>query len=196
MKRTVFLVIAVTAIWLWWRDPPARWRGLPASKSPVQTSKELPPAFRYKDYTIVPLARYEITAVVLRRERYRFDAVAKLAPVDLALGWGPMSLASAINELRFTQHGRFYHYRWSNEPPLEVGQIVRHSANTHCLPANDAVRRDLLRVKRHELVTLEGFLVEVQMGNGGTWRSSLTRDDSQGGACEILWITGIARKPL
>lgn len=158
--------------------------------------RQLPRSFQHEDYTITPLATYSITAVVLGRERYRFDPVASLAPVDLALGWGPMSIAANINELHITQNGRFYEYSWSNEPPMEPSDIVRHSANTHCLPANSLIRSQLLKVKRHDLVTLEGYLVEVKGRDGGHWRSSLTREDSGGGACEVLWVTAVRASHL
>lgn len=169
---------------------------MPAAHDPVQTTTGLPAPFSSGDYTVTPLAHYSITAVVLGRERYRVDPGAKLAPVDLALGWGPMSVASTLNELRITQGGRFYEYRWKGEPPLEPEEIVRHSANTHCIPANAEVRRQLLAVRRHERVSLEGFLVLVSNPSGWTWRSSLTRDDSGGGACELLWVTKVAHSAL
>ncbi|PTY07571.1 hypothetical protein DB347_04870 [Opitutaceae bacterium EW11] len=196
MKRLVFLGFVFLAIWAWRYQPPARWRGMPAAKDPVQTAAPLPARFTAGDYTVTPLANYSITAVVLGRERYRFDPSAKLSPVDLALGWGPMSVAGTINELRISQGGRFYEYRWSDEPPLEVEQIVCHSANTHCLPADDHVRKDLLAVRRHELVSLTGYLVQVTNAQGWIWRSSLTRDDSGGGACEVLWVTGVSHRKL
>jgi hypothetical protein len=136
---------------------------------------------------------YEIKAVVLARERYRNDPGAKLSPVDLALGWGPMSTAAVINDLSISQSGRWYEYSWSGEEPLPPDEITAHSANTHCLPATPEIRRQLLAIKRHDVVTLEGYLVEVTGPEGYRWRSSLSRTDTRGGACEVLWITRIAR---
>ncbi len=195
MKKYLIAVFLGAAIWFFFiHEPPAAWKGVPAARQPVQTSARLPAAFRHGDYTIKPLATYQITAVVLRGERYRFAPLSDLCPLDLALGWGPMSMAYAINELKITQHGRFYFYSWKNESPLEPEQIAKNSANTHCLPADSTIRSQLLAIKRHDLVTLEGYLVEVSTPGGGTWRSSLTRDDTEGGACEILWVTGVSRK--
>ncbi|MFA6959351.1 MAG: hypothetical protein WC205_01215 [Opitutaceae bacterium] len=191
MKKWLIIVILGAGIWFWWHEPAAKWRGMPAAHDPVQTAAGLPAPFRHDDYTITPLARYEIKAVVLSRDRYRNDAAAKLAPVDLALGWGPMSTAVVINDLSVSQSGRWYEYSWRNEPPLDPDQIATHSANTHCLPATPAIRRQLLAIKRHDVVTLDGYLVEVTGPDGYRWRSSLSRTDTGGGACEIMWITGI-----
>ena len=191
MKKLLVLLVLAAVGWLWWHEPAADWRGMPAPRDPIQTSDALPLLFRHGDYTLTPLADYTIKAVVLSRERYRNDPAASLAPVDLALGWGPMSTAVVINDLSFSQSGRWYEYTWSGEPPLDPGLIATHSANTHCLPATPEIRRRLLDVKRHDIVTLKGYLVEVNGPQGYRWRSSLSRTDIGGGSCEVMWITQI-----
>lgn len=196
VKKLIVLVLLACCGWLLLHEPNANWRGTPAAHEPVQTSPILPATFRSGDFSVTPLATYSLTAVVLSRSRYRYDAGAKIAPVDLALGWGPMSIAGVINELSISQSGRWYEYSYRNDPPLDPTQIARNSANTHCIPANDDVRRQLLDVKRHELVTLSGYLVEVTRADGFRWRSSLTREDTGGGACEIVWITTLEHHPL
>ena len=194
------LLLTSLIIWLLWticfHESEARWTTRPAPRDPTQSEQTLPTAFTRDDYTIKPLARYTLTAVVLSRSRYRFDEAAKLAPVDLALGWGAMSDAATINALGISQSGRWYEYRWSGEPPISPSEIASHSANTHCIPANAEIRRQLLAVKRHDLVSLDGYLVEVTRPNGWHWRSSLTRDDTRGGACELLWVTQVTRRAL
>jgi len=169
---------------------------MPAAKDPSQSTANLPAPFSQDGYTITPLARYKVTAVVLSRDRYRLDRGAELAPVDLALGWGPMSVASVINEISFSQSGRWYEYRYPGEPPLDPRAMSTHSANTHCLPGSAEIRQKLLAVKRHELVTLEGYLVEVTGADGYRWRSSLSREDTGGGSCEVLWISAVSSQRL
>lgn len=197
MKKAVLLLFFGGAVWLlFFHQSAARWRGIPAAGEPLQTSVHLPPPFAHGEYLITPLATYSIKAVVLSRERYRVDPSAGLSPLDLALGWGPMSIAAVINELNISQSGRWYEYSYRGDPPLDPGAIATHSANTHCLPADGAVRRQLLAVRRHDLVTLEGYLVEVTGPNGFLWRSSLTRDDTGAHACEVMWVTQVTRCPL
>lgn len=196
MKKFFVLLILVIGAWYYFHDTPAKWKGMPAAKDPVQATAPLPRAFTTGSYTVSPLATYHVTAVVLSRSRYRNDPSADISPVDLALGWGPMSVAGVINELNISQSGRWYEYSWSGSPPLELSNIISHSANTHCLPATPEIRDRLLSVKRHELVTLDGYLVEVTKADGYHWRSSLTRDDTAGGSCEIMWITGVSSQKL
>ncbi len=195
MKKFLFFAVLAVAGWLYFHEPAAAWRGMPDARDPLQSASDLPPPFLHAGYTLTPLASYTVTAVVLSRERYRNDHEADLSPVDLALGWGPMSIAGVINDLKISQSGRWYEYSYPGEPPLEPGQIVTHSANTHCLPADD-VRSELLAVKRHELVTLEGYLVEVAGDGGYHWKSSLTREDTGAHACEVMWVTRVEHRPL
>jgi len=170
---------------------------MPAAREPQQSTANLPPEFSSGAYRVTPLAHYEITAVVLARERYRHDRGAELSPLDLALGWGSMSSASAINELSFSQSGRWYNFSWGSEgAPLEPTTIALQSANTHCLPATPELRKKLLSVRRHQLVTLTGYLVEVTGPDNYRWRSSLTRDDTRGGSCEVFWLTDVRAVPI
>jgi hypothetical protein len=196
VKKLLFVAAAVVAWWFLWREPEAKWRGMPAARDPVQSSASIPRAFKHDQYTITPLASYRVSAVVLGRERYRNDPASAIAPVDLALGWGPMSVAEVLNHLDISQSGRWYEYSWTGDPPLDQNQIALHSANTHCIPANAETRAKLLRVKRHDVVTLEGYLVEVTSDDGYRWRSSLSRDDTRGGSCEVMWITSVTSQKL
>ncbi|MBC8011907.1 MAG: hypothetical protein H7067_17610 [Burkholderiales bacterium] len=197
MKKWLFLLALIGGLAWWLHEPAAAWKGLPAAREPQQDTLQLPAPFTRGQLTITPLARYGITAVVLGSERYRNDDAADFAPVDLALGWGPMSSAAAINSLSISQSSRWYEYSWSAEDsPLSPTGIASHSANTHCLPATPEIRQKLLRVRRHELVAMSGYLVEVQTSGGYRWRSSLSRHDVSGGACEVFWITSLESAPI
>jgi hypothetical protein len=195
-KIPVFALLGLVCWYAFIHEPAAKWRGIPATAEPQQTANDLPKPFLNGKYTITPLARYSVTAVVLSRCRYRFDDGAELAPLDLALGWGSMSIASVINDLSISQSGRWYEYSWHGDPPLDPRDIATHSANTHCLPANAMIKKQLLAARRHDLVTLEGYLIEISTASGYHWRSSLSRDDTGGGACEVLWVTSVSRKKL
>ncbi|AKC83286.1 hypothetical protein IMCC26134_11780 [Verrucomicrobia bacterium IMCC26134] len=197
MKKWLLFAALAAFAWGFFHKPEAGWKGLPAERDPQQDTQQLPAPINYGDYTVTPLARYALKAVVLSRSRYRNDASAEIAPLDLALGWGSMSSASVINELTISQSGRWYEYSWGSQgSPLEPDDIARHSANTHCLPATPELRSRLLAVRRHDLVALSGYLVAVSGPDGFTWRSSLSRDDTGGGACEVMWITALESAPL
>jgi hypothetical protein len=150
-------------------------------------------AFSRGDYVITPLAGFGIQARVLSREDYRFDAGASLAPTDLALGWRQMSDPAHYGKLDISQSGRWYHYRWGAEgPPLPAAEIVRSSANMHLIPADASVAAAMKQVQQGQTVRLEGWLVEARRADGWHWRSSLTREDSGDGSCELIYVCALS----
>lgn len=61
-------------------------------------------------------------------------------------------------------------------------------ANHHLVPKNDVIRRELKHVSVGDVVILSGFLVDIAKADGFRWTSSLSREDSGDGACELLWV--------
>lgn len=171
--------------------PPRVERGAAPLQTEVPAGMTLP---AIDNANLRPLAGFSIEARVLGREDYRMGREADYSPTDLALGWGRMTEDAVLSQLDISQGGRWYRYRWSNAPPIPVGEIVRSSANMHLIPADDAVAAALRRIERGQRVRIDGWLVEVNSGDGWRWRSSLTREDSGGGACELIYVCSIARE--
>jgi len=164
------------------------------TEEPLQSAPASRHPFQHGKYTLTPLADYTLTARVLSREDYRFDASAGLSPTDLALGWGRMSDERVYGGLGIRQSGRFYHYRWGPDgPPIPKDEIVRCSANVHIIPADKSVERALAQIEEGDVVHLSGQLIEANRLDGWRWRSSLTRTDSGDGACEVLFVRELAR---
>ena len=169
-------------------------RSGPVAEIPIQSSAS-ESALQRTGYVIEPLASYDIRARVLSIERYRMGREADLSPVDFALGWGPMSDPAVLDRLSVSQGNRWYHFRWEGSPPIDPTVMARSSANTHLVPADDLVKNRLLRVSKGEVVRLSGYLINVRHTDGWTWRSSLTRDDTGGGSCELMWVTDVQIEP-
>lgn len=175
---------------LWWLladDEVSHGPGVLAAQVPLQTDAGDAPGFDHLGYAITPLARFELKARVLGREDYRFDRGAELSPVDLALGWGPMSDDRVLQKLDISQGGRWY--RWSaREMPVARSEIQHNSANMHLIPKNEDVADALDDVRTGHVIRLSGFLVEARAGDGWRWRSSLTREDSGARSCELIFV--------
>jgi hypothetical protein len=142
-------------------------------------------------YRIVPLEKFNFEARVLHTEHYSMDREAQLAPVDLALGWGPMANPSVIEKVTVTQSNRFYYWH-VDEFPIPRRDIEVNSANMHMVPANAEVERALKSIHSGQHVTFSGYLIEARAPDGWHWRSSLTREDTGAGACELVWVERIA----
>jgi len=168
----------------------ARPAGVLAPNAPLQENVDDGPTWEIGEYEVHALARFEIEARVLSAERYRFDREAGLSPIDLALGWGPMSSNAVIDTLDISQGGRFFHW-WSSEPMINAGEIQRHSANMHMVPIDSAARETLFDARAGSLVHVKGWLVEAKSKDGWRWRSSLSRGDSGAGACELVLVEDI-----
>lgn len=147
--------------------------------------------FRLDDATLQPLAGFSIEARVLSREDYAIGREADLSPTDLALGWEGMGDDAVLSRLDIRQSSRWYSYRWQGEPPLPPIEIARSSANMHMIPSDAAVARALSRVRRGDRVRIDGWLVQADAADGWRWRSSTTREDTGGGACELIYVCAI-----
>lgn len=186
--RLLFIILAVViTVKIFVGDETTHTPGETVSTQPMQYNLDDDNAFEYKGYTITPLADFDITARVLSREDYRFDAGAELSPMDLALGWGPMSDSQVLEKITITQSNRWYHWR-VDEFPIPRRDIETHSANMHMLPADDGVRNVLEQTRKGDIVELQGKLVRVTKPDGWRWQSSLTRDDTGNGSCEVIWV--------
>jgi hypothetical protein len=160
----------------------------------MQTEQAAPP-FRLGNATITPLAGFSVGARVLSREDYSFDRGARFSPLDLALGWGPMSQPGLADRLSVSQGGRWYHYRWGgNGPPLSPAQIALNSSNMHMVPADANIARELESVHAGDVVRLDGWLIGIDGDDGFRWRSSLSRDDVGAGACELVLVCAVGRR--
>ncbi len=167
--------------------------GVLAANEPLQTKTTLQP-FEFRSYEITPLADFNIQAKVLARRDYRFGREADLSPTDLALGWGQMSDQSVVDQIKIRQSGRWY--RWSVESyPIPQQQIEQQSANMHMIPATRRVAKALKSVKVGEIITIDGSLVMASANDGWRWRSSMRRDDTGAGACELILIDSLTIQP-
>lgn len=149
--------------------------------------------FRLQAATLMPLAGFSIDAKVLSRKEYRSGREAELSPLDLALGWGRMREDAVIGRLDITQSGRWFHYRYPGDPPLPPAEIVRSAANMHMIPADEGVAAALDDVREGDRVRIDGWLVEAQAPDGWRWRSSISREDSGHGACEVVYVCAVTR---
>jgi hypothetical protein len=151
---------------------------LPDSAAPI----------RHGPFQLKPLARFALDARLLHRKTYRYDRESALAPVDLAVGWGPMSDQSVLDRLKITQSMRFFWYEYRLPPPIPPDQIVSHGANLHIIPSNSALESRCKSLRPGTLIHLKGKLVEATGPKIGGWRSSLSRTDTGKGACELIWL--------
>lgn len=186
------LVYIAWGAWHWYADRPFREPdGVLAEAEPQQINIADGAKLQKGRWTLTVRATYQITARVLSRESYHFDSMADLVPEDLALGWGPMSDNRVLKTLDISQSNRFYYWRANAATPLPKETIITHSANTHVIPETPAIARILARLRPGQVVTLSGELVDATRADGGFLRTSLVRNDTGAGACEVMLVTDV-----
>ncbi len=196
MQRFAVVALALAAYggWHWWTTDRAvdRPPGIVAPDEPVQVNLDDPPRFEAKGYTFIKRAKYAITARLLRKEIYRLDGGAGLAPVDLGVGWGPLSDSALLDQLEFSQMGRFFYWQPRKADfPLPTAVLVSHMAQMHVTPATKDLEARLKKLRPGQIVTASGYLVDVLGPGGFAWNTSLSRTDTGNGACELFWVEAL-----
>lgn len=195
-RLALVAVIAMVIGLRWWatRAVPRRIDRAPidVAAEPVQeevTNGE-PIQWRHENeaVTIKPLARYRIAGRVVGTSRYRFGWQGALVPWDVGLAWGEMASEEVLDHIHFQQSGRFLHYLYSAKLPVDEGYVITHAANNHWIPATDNVRRAIGQLDEGDVLEAEGYLVRAERAGGGEWNSSLTRNDTGDGACELMYV--------
>lgn len=164
---------------------------LSIDKPPIQNNlAKAVKSISYSKYTITPLAGFQVEARVLGAKHYSFDRESALAPVDLALGWGPMARDDVLNTIEISQSGRFYYWRTDNLV-IPRRDIETNSANMHFIPVDQEVGKKLKQIDKDDRIRFKGYLVRIDADDGWRWISSRTRNDTGKGACEVILVDDI-----
>jgi hypothetical protein len=170
------------------RHPP----GVLAAEEPIQRPTTAP-GWEKDGYRFTPLAEFEAKALILHLKRYHSGRESDLSPIDLALGWGPMSDQSVVDRLDISQSGRWYEYK-ARVLPLPHKVISASSSNMHMIPADPEAEDVLDELHQGDVVWFSGYLVEIKASDGWKWRSSLSRTDEGNGACELVWVRRVKKE--
>lgn len=147
-----------------------------------------------------PLAEYAISAKVLgARINRRYGEGDGLFPIDLALAWGKVADSDYDDYLDYHFDNIWIYNQWlmyrvdPDRLPngITQGYIVSHISNNHVFPANENVYDAVAHLRKNQEVLLAGFLVSAKEPNGRTMTSSMSRTDSDAGACECFYVTRV-----
>lgn len=195
MIRRIFILSVVALAYLVFSDrntsPIVHPAGILVPESPLQ--KNVPESvFGFDDYIVTRKASFEIKARVLSSEPYYFRRESDLSPIDLALGWGVMSDQAVLDRIDISQGGRWYHTRYEYPAPVSDQQIISSSSNMHMIPDNAYIAKALKKLRPGDIITLQGYLVDVHHESGWHWSTSMSRTDTGNGACEIVYVESLS----
>jgi hypothetical protein len=165
--------------WLYERSV-TRPAGVLVAAEPQQQDYDPAPEFAERGYRFVRRAHYDIAARVLRREIYRVDGGATLAPVDLAVGWGPLSDSPDPRSARVLADGALLLLEAARR--LDVSPGSRNPDRARRADASDPATKDIdrriRRLRPGQIAIIGGYLVDVRGPGGFQWNTSLTRTDT------------------
>jgi len=170
-------------------------------REPIQEPCDPTPAYQKRItggvVTITPVATYRIAGEVMSKRKYTHGWGAEIMPFDLALVWGMLTYPHVQKQLSIKHDSTrmaWVHIK-GDDPPVDFDYAMSHGSNNHIIPANENIREIVEnKVRIHDRVVLEGYLVNVEGRNKEqriSLRSSLSREDADRGACEIIYVTGV-----
>ena len=189
------LVVTALALVLGACSPSHEERADAPYPEPVQSAvaRDIGAIVLTEQYWLVPVAHFEVDALVRGTERYRFDSLAEVSPVDLALAWGPLADPLVTLAVSISQSGRWFYWQTRDDVlyrKLGRKAFIESMANMHIIPADGAIRDQVLAIKKGQAIRARGLLVDVQHQDFRlNRRTSRTRSDSGAGGCEIFYVT-------
>lgn len=72
--------------------------------------------------------------------------------------------------------------------------LTAYFSNNHLIPSNDNIEKLIKKIKENDYIKLKGYLVNAKTKKASTmdsFDSSISRVDTGGGACEVIYVTDI-----
>lgn len=126
---------------------------------------------------------------ILGSKIYTDDEQAKFSPIDYAVSWGLFAEPEIARQITVNQYDRYLNWKM-DKVPVPQKQAMMMVSNMHIIPSSPEIAKQIKKVKRGDLVRLQGELVEVK-DNNLVWTSSLTPTDTGDGACEVFRVQSI-----
>ncbi len=212
----LFLSILVVAVALGWSFPPQIkdetlqptgevLNDIDTSHDPIQadyTGEPIKRKISGDEFTIIPVASYEISAVLVSMKPYsellgfaEDRLYAKISQIDLCLAWGQLAEPEYDRYMTYSQGKRYCSAQSGKDAPLDFNSQINHWSNNHIIPATENVHNAIKSLKNKEKVVLKGSLVNVQFESNGQeymfLKSSLSRTDSGYDACEVFYVNSV-----
>ena len=150
-------------------------------------------------YTLTPRATYDISGLVV--SQHRGDALFNLYHQadpgniqDVCVVWAENITNGSYRKVKFSSGEFTCSYSWSGV--LTPAFNPDKASNNHLIPATGAMARQIGEIHVGDQIRMTGLLVDYTVTKNGqeifTRRTSLTRNDTGNGACEILYVTDLA----
>lgn len=194
--RSLWLALVLALVGYWGKgrlpEPDAIEPQLLAEPRQEETLRE-PFHFVYKakECRVRPVASYELAGLVVSHNDIEsiadiYHDSTSVDTKDLCVVWGDNLTRDDYRRVTYRSGSFTCWFRY----PEGVRFLHRGLSNNHLISDRPAIREAIARVRVGDQVHLEGLLVDYQMDDWREFwrRSSTTRDDAGGGACEVVFV--------
>jgi len=193
-------------------------------QEPIQTEPSSKSFFNYtakngQIYGIIPMANYNISAIVAAKNtnlwlrglmNSNFDNIAL---IDLGLLCGEVANNETLKHIKLRSKKTLnsarelrtiprFGFSWDDfnkylaSKNLSIDYYMGHMSHVHIIPANDNVMSALIRLRKNDIIKLDGYLIDLEYPNGSTSKTSLSRTDTNltsrgNGACEVMYVQSL-----
>lgn len=151
--------------------------------------------------TVTLKCSYDMEGLVVHTKEYSgSDIDDLLAPVDLGMAWGKVAELNEKIDFNWEQRNRRCIFSGLTDADVALAggmdEIAASFSNNHMIPAEKNVEKDIRKIRAGDHVRIRGYLVNIDGVNakdGQTfyWYTSLTREDTGDGACELIYVTNV-----
>lgn len=159
--------------------------------TPSQVARGVGRVFAVGDFTLRTLAEYDIHGIVVKKAHSYYDGLSSISWSDIGIGYGAFLTDPALlGQYRFFENERFLWARPKSGHEATFEAHLAEFSNNHLIFATKQLEAKAEGVREGRRIRLRGYLVAADNGRV-RMVSSLTRDDTGPGACEILFVTDV-----
>lgn len=147
--------------------------------------------YRHTDYDVTPVATYDISGIIVSHNDISawwdvYHTKDSVDIKDLCLIWGPHLENGGYTQASFHNESVSCHVTFDRDSGFEMQGL----SNNHLLSDDEHVRDTIHEMKVGDQVHLSGYLVNYCPSDNPQLlrKSSLTRTDTAGGACEVMYV--------
>ena len=204
LAAALTLVIAVFANWRAHEWPKSSQIRAELRQEPEQKPTSAAPIYRREKryttiYEIKPRFTYKLRGLVVStHDSTSWNDMSHAAwgdtlnSADLCVVWGDNVDAHLLDKISFS-HGDWTCYFGTHDRGAFANFHANQFSNNHILPADAAVSRAVAATEVGDQIEVEGYLVDYSINGRSPRVTSITREDTGNGACEIIYATSLTR---
>lgn len=194
MLRFILLgIVAFSGFYIWTVFPINHGPGEITPNKPKFERLTWEKPFTFKEATIIPHRKITGTVRVLEKKRYFFDNKREYSPIDVLIGWKALSDERNLDHIHFSLDNRFFDYEFTR-PPLPLNDILSQIDLWHLVPSTEQIDTDIKKLRKGNIIILEGFVIDIEPLSKYAWRSELVNPKNQDFKNTIIWVTKLSVK--